>query len=213
MPQKHSNANKIHYHLHLSFHSVLCPHHFIIDNLITMYQHTTQQQVIASITALMAEDDGIPVSSMAEQLDLTEGEVTFALPETQVMQVAGQHCEQVLSALPNWGKVTTIVHSCGSIFEFKNPFPNGKVGHGYYNIMGKEGLHGHLKIAQVANIAFVSKPFRGMESHYIGFYTQQGQCVFKVYLGRDKTRQLFPEQVSAFTILKQKLSIQTELQQ
>lgn len=177
-----------------------------------MYQTTAQQDVINAITNLMVKDDGIPVSSMAEELDLTEGEVTFALPSEQVTKIAGNYTEHILSLLPNWGNVTTIVHSYGSIFEFKNPFPKGKVAHGYYNIMGKEGLHGHLKIDLVEHIAFVSKPFRTMESHYIGFYTSTGHCIFKVYLGRDKSRQLFPKQIASFNALKQTLNTPTELQ-
>ncbi|MGL4837432.1 MAG: ChuX/HutX family heme-like substrate-binding protein, partial [Shewanella sp.] len=51
----------------------------------------------------------------------------------------------------------------------------------------------------------VSKPFRGMESFYIGFFTAKGECMFKVYLGRDKKRQLFPEQKELFNQLKQEL--------
>ncbi|WP_295899030.1 heme utilization cystosolic carrier protein HutX [uncultured Vibrio sp.] len=159
-------------------------------------------EVKEKVANALAIDDGMAVSSMAQQLDLTEGEVTLALPEECVQTIDGTHTEVILTQLPDWGKVTTIVHSFGSIFEFKNPFPKGKVAHGYYNIMGKEGLHGHLKIDLVKHIAFVSKPFKTMESHYIGFYTQEGHCVFKVYLGRDKSRQLFPQQIEAFQALK-----------
>ncbi len=145
------------------------------------------------------------LTDIAQQLNLTEGEVTFALPEelASAVETDATQVESILTLLPEWGKVTTIVHSFGSIFEFKNPFPKGKSAHGYYNIMGKEGLHGHLKIDMIKHIAFVSKPFMNMESHYIGFYTEQGDCVFKVYLGRDKKRVLIPEQKDAFLQLKQ----------
>jgi putative heme utilization carrier protein HutX len=69
--------------------------------------------------------------------------------------------------------------------------------------MGREGeLHGHLRLDLVERIALVSKPFRKTESHYLGFFDQAGECVFKIYLGRDKKRQLFPEQVERFMTLK-----------
>ncbi len=91
----------------------------------------------------------------------------------------------------------------GSIFEVKAPFPKGKLARGYYNLMGKEGeLHGHLRLDLVEHIALVSKPFMGQESYFIGFFAAQGECVFKVYLGRDKQRNLYPEQIEKFQQLK-----------
>lgn len=143
------------------------------------------------------------LTHLAQDLGLSEGEVTLALPKNMMVRCEGSQTEALLSTLPQWGKVTTIIHNEHSIFEFKVPFPKGKLAHGYYNLMGKEGFHGHLKIDLITDIAFVSKPFMNMDSHYIGFYTQEGACVFKVYLGRDKHRQLFPEQVSAFYAMKQ----------
>lgn len=164
------------------------------------------QQVQSLVQQALHDDEQKLVGDIAQALHLTEAEVTLALPEEMVARVAPEHCEFILQQLSTWGNVTTIVHSFGSIFEFKNPFPKGKIGHGYYNIMGKDGLHGHLAINLIKHIGFVSKPFRGMESHYIVFFTAEGDCIFKIYLGRDKKRQLISEQVHAFTQLKQQLT-------
>ncbi len=171
-----------------------------------MYCENTFEDVQQQVQQVLSADDGVPVSTLAKQLNLTEGAITFALPDDQVAKVAGEHTESILTNLSEWGSVTTIVHSFGSIFEFKNPFPKGNVARGYYNITGKEGLHGHLLIDAIEHVAFVSKPFRGMESHYIGFFDAKGHCVFKVYLGRDKGRNLYPEQITAFQELKGKLT-------
>ncbi|NLS13372.1 heme utilization cystosolic carrier protein HutX [Vibrio sp. SM6] len=155
----------------------------------------------------LAEDENTPVTNMVQSLNLTEGEITLALPSTMVTHVKGSIAQTILEALPSWGKVTSIVISAGSVFEFKANFPKGKVAHGFYNLMGREGeMHGHLRLDLISDIAFVSKPFRGMESHYIGFYSAEGECVFKVYLGRDKKRQLFPEQVALFKAMKEELA-------
>lgn len=89
----------------------------------------------------------------------------------------------------------------GSIFEIKDQFPAGIVGRGYYNLnmKGDQGsLHGHLKLDNIAHIAFVSIPFRGKESYNIAFISHQGETIFKIYLGRDENRQLFPQQVELF---------------
>lgn len=168
-----------------------------------MFSKRPYEEVQKMVQQTLSEDQGQMLAAVAEQLDLTEGEVTLALPEEMILSIDGEHAQTVLQQLPSWGKVTTIIHSFGSIFEFKNPFPKGQFAHGYFNIMGKEGLHGHLLVDSIKHIAFVSKPFRTMESHYIGFFTANGDCVFKVYLGRDKKRQLIPEQIEMFNTLKQ----------
>ncbi len=172
-----------------------------------MYTTFSEAEIKQKVTAALSEDVAIPVSNMSQTLGLSEGEVTFALPDEMLVRVTGEHAQAILEQLPEWGSVTTIVHSFGSIFETKASFPKGKVAHGYYNLMGKEGdLHGHLKLDLIEHIAFVSKPFRGLESHYIGFFNATGSCVFKVYLGRDKKRQLFPEQVEAFMQMKKEFA-------
>ncbi len=172
-----------------------------------MYSQITEQEVKQKVDAALAEDSSTPVSTMAEHLSLSEGAITLALPEEMMARVSGEHAQAILEQLPSWGKVTTIVHSFGSIFEAKANFPKGKVAHGYYNLMGREGeLHGHLKLDLIEHIAFVSKPFRGMESHYIGFFNGQGNCVFKVYVGRDNKRQLLTEQVEAFKQMKKEFA-------
>ncbi|GLS91073.1 HuvX protein [Psychromonas marina] len=170
-----------------------------------MFLNKSLQEVQTLLNAALIEEPGLNLASFAQSQGLTEGEATIALPAELVTTCSGQHAEAILTQLPDWGNVTTIVHSFGSIFEFKAAFPKGKLDHGYYNIMGKAGLHGHLRLDLVEQIAFVSKPFHGMQTHYIGFYNPAGECVFKVYLGRDKKRQLLPQQVTNFHTLQQGL--------
>ncbi|MGY2575876.1 heme utilization cystosolic carrier protein HutX [Vibrio sp. C8] len=172
-----------------------------------MYTTFSEEEVKHKVTAALSEDDSTPVFNMSQKLGVSEGAITFALPDEMVTRVAGEHAQTILEQLPEWGSVTTIVHSLGSIFETKANFPKGKEAHGYYNLMGREGeLHGHLRLDLVEHIAFVSKPFRGMESYYIGFFNSDGDCVFKVYVGRDKKRQLFPSQVEAFKQMKKEFA-------
>jgi len=169
-----------------------------------MYSTHSLTEVQLMVAELTDRQPNLSMAEIAGELSLTEGEVTLALDQTMMTRVDGKFSQAILELLPEWGRVTTIVHSAGSIFEAKAPFPKGKVAHGYYNLMGgKEGqLHGHLRLDLLTDIAFVSKPFRGMESHYIGFYNAAGECGFKVYLGRDKKRQLIAEQVEKFNQTK-----------
>ena len=157
------------------------------------------------VIEILEKDPSLLPSDIAKQLNLSEFEVVKSLPETMVTLIAGVKAQEILEGLVGFGDVTTIVHSFGSIFEVKAPFPKGKIAHGYYNLMGREGqLHGHLKLDLMHDIALVSKPFRDSESHYFGFFNEDGHSIFKIYLGRDKKRQLLPEQVSVFNVLKQK---------
>lgn len=163
------------------------------------------EQLKTKVAEILEQDPSLLPAVIAEQLEVSEGQVVLAFPSSIMTPIDGDKAQEILEELVGWGPVTTIVHSMGSIFEVKAPFPKGKVAHGYYNLMGKEGeMHGHLRLDLISNIALVSKPFRGQESHYFGFFTESGDSVFKIYLGRDKKRQLFPEQVEKFNQLKQK---------
>lgn len=138
---------------------------------------------------------------MASHFGKPEGEILCALPDEFVRVFPAERAEEVLAEISSWGIFTTIIEKEGSIFEIKDRFPTGMVGRGYYNLNMKdeEGtLHGHLKLDNISKIAFVSLPFRGKESYNIAFIANNGQTIFKVYLGRDAERQLFPEQVQKF---------------
>ncbi|ELR67731.1 Putative heme iron utilization protein [Photobacterium marinum] len=169
-----------------------------------MFEHISFEALKSQVAKQLEENPQAHAMSIAETLGVTEGEVVMAYPEELVVPVPGGRAQAILEDLPAWGPVTSIVHSMGSIFEVKAPFPKGKEARGYYNLMGKDGeLHGHLRLDLVTDIALVSKPFMGQESYFIGFFAKGGECVFKVYLGRDKKRRLFPEQVEKFKQLKQ----------
>lgn len=157
--------------------------------------NTLKQQV----AQVIEDEPKLLPAAIAQQLKVSEFDVVAALPDDMVAVMAGEQAQSILEELVNYGPVTTIMHSFGSIFEVKAPFPKGKLARGYYNLMGRNGeLHGHLQLDNIKNIALVSKPFMGRESHYFGFFSEDGNNIFKVYLGRDDKRELIPQQVSRF---------------
>lgn len=160
-----------------------------------------------AVLALLAQDPGQHTLAMAQALSMPEGDLIRALPRDMVTLWSGEQSEALLAQLASWGQLTTIVESCGSIFEFKGPLPAGRVGRGYYNLMGDEGLHGHLKLDEVAHIALLSKPFMGSESHAFVFIGHSGRCIFKIYLGRDAKRRLLPEQQQQFLAWRQQTAL------
>lgn len=165
------------------------------------------ESIKQQVEVLLEQEPQLLPAAMAERLGVTEFDVVAALPQEMVAIAPGEQAQTILESLVGFGPVTTIVHSFGSIFEVKAPFPKGKVARGYYNLMGREGeLHGHLKLDNVKNIALVSKPSAGRESHYFGFFSECGSNIFKVYLGRDEKRELIAEQVTAFRAMQAELN-------
>lgn len=153
------------------------------------------------VADLLAENPNIITLEIAEKLQQPEGNILKALPEQFVRLFPAERAEEILQAVSQWGIFTTIIEKEGSIFEIKDRFPTGIIGRGYYNLNMKDdegAIHGHLKLDNIADIAFVSLPFRGKESYNIAFIAANGQTIFKIYLGRDEQRQLFPEQVEHF---------------
>lgn len=149
----------------------------------------------------LAQNPNAITLEIAEQLQQPEGHILISLPEMFVKLFDASRAEEILTEISQWGTFTTIIEKEGSIFEIKDRFPSGIFGRGYYNLNMKDeegALHGHLKLNNIAHIAFVSLPFRGKESYNIAFIAHNGQTIFKVYLGRDEQRQLFPEQVEKF---------------
>ena len=159
------------------------------------------------IAEMMTVDPNQMPSQIAAELAVTEFDVVANLPHEMVTVIPRSELDSLLVELPNWGSVTTIVSVAGSIFEFKGALPKGKSAHGYYNLMTKgDGLHGHLKLDNIVNVALVSKPFMGSESHSIQLFDSSGSVAFKIYLGRDAKRVLLPGQVERFTALRKRFS-------
>lgn len=157
------------------------------------------------VAELLAENPNIITLEIAEKLQQPEGNILKALPDQFVRLFPAERAEEILQAVSKWGIFTTIIEKEGSIFEIKDRFPTGMIGRGYYNLNMKDdegAIHGHLKLDNISDIAFVSLPFRGKESYNIAFISPSGQTIFKIYLGRDEQRQLFPEQVEHFKTFK-----------
>ncbi|QIW15682.1 heme iron utilization protein [Pasteurellaceae bacterium RH1A] len=159
---------------------------------------TTLKQQVADF---LAENPHAITLDIAKQLQQPEGDILVNLPDQFVRVFPADKAQAILEDVPEWGTFTTIIEKEGSIFEIKDRFPTGTLGHGYYNLNMKDdqgAIHGHLKLDKVRQVAFVSLPFRGKESYNIAFIAHSGETIFKIYLGRDEKRQLFPEQVEKF---------------
>ncbi|MCO6383841.1 heme utilization cystosolic carrier protein HutX [Oceanicola sp. 502str15] len=157
------------------------------------------------LATAFAEKPMAPLEEIAATAGVTVAEVLRALPDGEAVCIAGSHFVEVMQAMRDWGEVTTIVNTGDVVLEVKAPIPDGSVARGYYNLSGKP-LHGHLKLEACETIAFVSREMFGRLGHSVQFYSHAGNCMFKVYLGRDEARNFLPGQEAAFTALRARLS-------
>ncbi|MCG5514108.1 heme utilization cystosolic carrier protein HutX [Ectothiorhodospira shaposhnikovii] len=148
--------------------------------------------------------DGI-LEDMARQARCSMRDIIHCLPRSLWTEVRGRHFINVMHALSDWGDLVTVIHNQDVILEFKGPIPRGKTGHGFFNLHGGTGLSGHLRPERCAHIVFVRRPFMGMETASIQFFNETGECMFKVFLGRDEQRQLRRDQLDLFERLQKAL--------
>ena len=119
----------------------------------------TTETLGESIAAALREKKPVMLASLAERFGVSELEVARALPD-EARAFAGKDAfDTVWQALASWENATFIMAHLGSVIEIKGKIPEGRHGHGYFNLSGGSGLGGHLKIDDLGHICFLSLPF------------------------------------------------------
>ena len=136
----------------------------------------TTETLGESIAAALREKKPVMLASLAERFGVSELEVARALPD-EARAFAGKDAfDTVWQALASWENATFIMAHLGSVIEIKGKIPEGRHGHGYFNLSGGSGLGGHLKIDDLGHICFLSLPFMGLESHSVQFFNAAWSC-------------------------------------
>lgn len=149
-----------------------------------------------TLTEFMQTNPDGTLEEIAAHYQVSLLEVINALADKTL--VAGTRFNAVWEEITAWGDVTTLVHTADIILEFKGNLPSGYYRHGYFNLRGKQGLSGHIKAGNCAQIAFVERHFMGMATCSVIFLNLQGEAMLKIFIGRGDDRQLLPEQLAAF---------------
>ena len=164
--------------------------------------NTEKEALGESIAEALREKKPVMLASLAERFGVSELEVARALPD-EARAFAGKDAfDTVWQALASWENATFIMAHLGSVIEIKGKIPEGRHGHGYFNLSGGSGLGGHLKIDDLGHICFLSLPFMGLESHSVQFFNAAGTVLFSVYVGREN-RQLIPAARESFFALRE----------
>jgi putative heme utilization carrier protein HutX len=148
--------------------------------------------------------DGI-LEQVARDYGVSTFEVVQALPTEHRTIVPGSRFEEILRALTEWGEVLFIVHTPDIVLECAGKVPPGSSGRGYFNLHGDSPISGHIKADNCAHIVLVSRPFMGRPSCSLQFFNGIGEPMFKVFVRRDKDRNLIAEQVERFAALRERL--------
>lgn len=170
----------------------------------TTYANAELRSLVAE---KLAENPDFMPQTLADSLGVPVRRIIEALPDEMRSRAPGEAFIPIWEAMAGWEKVTFMAVTPGAVLEIPCRLPKGKAGHGMYNLMDKNSpLRGHLLMARVDSIWFVSKQVFGLESHSVQFYDAAGDQCFGVYLGRDEKRQIIPSVKEGFLALKARYS-------
>ena len=156
-----------------------------------------------AVSKLIAENPEKLPAEIAAELSISELEAVSNLPETMVTLLDGSLFETLTEEFRTWGEVLTVIDVEGHIFELAGVFPKGGKKFGYYNMSDRDTpLKGHLKLDGFSKIALVSKPFHGVDTKSVQFFSHAGKTVFKLYIRRNKDKSFVAEQLEKFEALK-----------
>ncbi len=149
--------------------------------------------------------DGI-LEQIARDYRVSTFDVVSALPDEHRTILPGERFEAVLGDMTEWGEILFIVHTPDIVLECAGSLPPGAFARGYFNLHGDSPIGGHIKADNCKHIAFVSRPFMGRPSRSVQFFNGAGEAMFKVFVRRDKERNLLSEQVAMFDALQSRLA-------
>ncbi|WP_112662768.1 heme utilization cystosolic carrier protein HutX [Microvirga flavescens] len=164
-----------------------------MDNIRTAIRHDLTEKPDGILEAV-AEKHGVPLLTVLE-----------CLGENAASPVAGGDFESVWNELTAWGDITFVVHTRDGVFETKGSLPNGETGRGYFNVHGASPISGHIKADRCSLIYLVDRPFFGKRSCSVQFINEDGEAMFKVFVGRNEDRSLKGDQLARFETLRERL--------
>lgn len=158
-----------------------------------------------ALAALAEKPDGV-VEQIAAKAEVTPAEILAVLPEGAAVVVEASQWQTIWTDLTTWGEILMIVHTEDIVLEVEGCLPDGSEGHGWFNIHGDSPIGGHIRKDRCVSIAFVDRGFHGRRSCSVWFMNAEGRAMFKVFVRRDKDRNLLDDQVQRFEALRASLA-------
>lgn len=151
---------------------------------------------------LAAKPDGL-IEAVAREAGVSTRIALEALPAEQRLFVAPERFEELWQELATWGEVLFLMHTPDIVLECVGSLPIGSFGHGYYNIHGDSPIGGHIKAENCRAIYLVDRSTaQGRRACSVQFFNAAGEVMFKIFVRRDAHRELLPDQLKGFEVLK-----------
>ena len=162
-----------------------------------------------AIENTLADDSDSVLESVAEKQSVRASDVIECLPDDEVSIISGVYFDRVMTEITEWGDVTVIVHTADLVFEAHGSIPPGSIGQSK-NMHGRT-IEGDLNASGCKTIVFVSRLLFGRKSYSVQFYNADGDCMFKVYLGRDEQGSIINRQLRGFRKLAEALQVSPDI--
>ncbi len=151
---------------------------------------------------LAAKPDGL-IETIAREAGVSTRTALELLPAGQRLFVAPERFEALWQELASWGTVLFLMHTPDIVLEVEGALPVGSFGHGYYNIHGDSPIGGHIKAENCRAIYLVDRATaQGRRACSVQFFNAAGEVMFKIFVRRDASRALLPDQLNRFEALK-----------
>lgn len=154
---------------------------------------------------LAAKPDGV-LEAIARDVGVPTLAVLEETPHAERRPIDPAAFEEVWRDMAGWGDVLFIVHTPDIVLECEGALPVGSFGHGHYNIHGDSPIGGHIRADRCRAIYVVDRLFHGRRSCSVQFFNGDGEAMFKVFVRRDRQRNLVPGQLARFEALRQRFS-------
>ena len=154
------------------------------------------------IRAALAENPKGILEFIAREQNVPLRAVFAELPAGEAISIPGQRFDEVWAELATWGDVLFLVHTKDVVAEITGSLPAGTHGHGYFNIHGDSPIGGHIKASNCAEIILLDRAPGDRRSCSVQFLNGEGEAMFKVFVHRDKERNLLSDQLAKFEAMK-----------
>ncbi|MGD1933784.1 MAG: heme utilization cystosolic carrier protein HutX [Candidatus Phaeomarinobacter sp.] len=157
-----------------------------------------------TLAELMASDPDGFLEEIAVEHGVSTLEVVKLLPERRRTIASGDHLQDVLNDITEWGDILFIVEAKDIISGMTAPLPKPFEADGYYHFFGT-GFGGHLKQGACKHIALVDRTFQKRRAVSVQFFNADGEPIFKVFISRDDEGDLRADQLDRFDQLRASL--------
>lgn len=161
------------------------------------------------VAALLEEKNPNVLADIAKQCGVSELETARAFPHRTVSFTTNVDFDVVWQAISEWESATFIMHHLGCILEVGGKISMGTHDYGYFNLHEDNHLSGHFKVDDISEICFMSKPFKGSETHSIQFFNEEGAVKFAIFVGRDENYTIIPSVLESFQKLQKNYAHQS----